>query len=289
MKKQKVSEFLKNKSFYLVLLTGLTAILVIAIVFVNIRSTDSGNGLVDLNERPNVASKDNTNKTVASNEKSKQQNSSTSNRQGNTKANSDYSLLENDIVSAPTKENSTKKETAKAETTKANQAKAAKAAKSTKEEKNNAAEAMSSAVSKLSFKEEEGLAWPIKGDIVLNYSMDHGVYFQTLGEYKCNPAILIGAKVGAKVESAADGIVTAIENNDETGVTITMDIGSDFTLQYGQLANVTVKVGDSVKTGDTLGAIAEPTKYYVVEGSNLYFKVINGKEPYNPMQLLNKD
>lgn len=263
--------------------------LVIAIVYVNIRSTDSGNNLVDLNEPvPNVASED-TNK-VASNENSNQQNSSvsnnnskTSNGQGDTNdSGTDLSLLENDIVSEPTKENSTTQEASNSSDKKTTTQEA------TKEEsqEDEALEAMSSEAKKLSFKEEDGLLWPVSGDVLLNYSMDHGVYFATLGQYKCNPAILIGAEVGTKVVSAAKGIVTAIENDDETGLTITMDIGSDYTLIYGQLADAKVEVGDSIKAGDVLATVAEPSKYYIVEGSNLYFEVINDKEPVNPMLLL---
>jgi len=37
-----------------------------------------------------------------------------------------------------------------------------------------------------------------------------------------------------------------------------------------------------VNPGDTIGSVAAPTKYYSVEGSNLYFKLTKDGEPVNP-------
>lgn len=141
-------------------------------------------------------------------------------------------------------------------------------------------------MSQLSFSEENGLLWPAAGDVILNYSMDRGIYFKTLGQYRCNPAILIGAEEGAEVCSASAGVVTAIDENEETGVTLTMSIGDDYELVYGQLKDVQVAVGDEVTEGQTIASIDEPTKYYVSEGTHLYFKVLEDQEPVNPMLLL---
>lgn len=141
-------------------------------------------------------------------------------------------------------------------------------------------------IASLSFSEETGLLWPATGDVILNYSMDRGIYFKTLGQYRCNPAILIGGEAGNEVCSAAAGVVTSIDENEETGLTLTMAIGNDYELVYGQLKDVQVAVGDRVEEGQALAALAEPTKYYVSEGTHLYFKVLEKEEPVNPMLLL---
>ena len=144
-------------------------------------------------------------------------------------------------------------------------------------------------VDSLSFKVDDGLLWPVKGNVLMNYSMDHTTYFATLMQYKVNPAIIIDAEVGTEVKAAAKGVVTSIdENNAETGFTITMGIGDGYSLVYGQLNkdSVSLKVGDTVNQGDVIGTISEPTKYYIVEGSNLYFQVMNNEETVNPMLLL---
>ena len=123
----------------------------------------------------------------------------------------------------------------------------------------------------LHFAEEDGLNWPLQGNVVLNYSMDQTVYFATLDQYKYNPALIFGAEEGAQVVSAAKGIVDSITTNDETGTTIRMNLGDQYTLIYGQLENVAVAEGDVVERGQLLGYVAQPTKYYCKEGTNLYF------------------
>ena len=121
----------------------------------------------------------------------------------------------------------------------------------------------------LHFSEE--LLWPMEGNVIINYSMDSTVYFPTLDQYKYNPALIFGAEEGAQVVSAAKGIVDSITTNDETGTTIRMNLGDQYTLIYGQLENVAVAEGDVVERGQLLGYVAQPTKYYCKEGTNLYF------------------
>ena len=95
-----------------------------------------------------------------------------------------------------------------------------------------------------------------------------------------------GSKVGEDVKASAAGIVKRIEKNDETGTTVTMAIGDDFKVIYGQLKDVTVSKGDEVSEGQVIGKIAKPTKYYSVEGANLYYQVKQKGETINPLVLL---
>lgn len=121
------------------------------------------------------------------------------------------------------------------------------------------------------FTEDSSLSWPAAGSILMDYSMDGTVYFQTLNEYKYNPALIIGSQTGNPVVAAAKGIVESIDTNEETGTTLTMNIGDNYELIYGQLKEVAVAQGDVVEQGELLGYVSEPTKYYCEEGSNLYF------------------
>ena len=121
------------------------------------------------------------------------------------------------------------------------------------------------------FTEDSSLSWPAAGSILMDYSMDGTVYFQTLNEYKYNPALIISSQEGNPVVAAAKGIVESIDINEETGTTLTMNIGDNYELVYGQLKEVTVAQGDVVEQGELLGYVSEPTKYYCEEGSNLYF------------------
>ena len=110
--------------------------------------------------------------------------------------------------------------------------------------------------STLHFAPEDGMIWPMKGDVILNYSMDSTVYYATLDQYKLNPAVIIAGEVNDEVYSVAKG----------------------------QPKEPNCKVGDYVESGHVLGYVAEPTKYFSVEGSNLYFALQKDGQPVDPVE-----
>ena len=139
----------------------------------------------------------------------------------------------------------------------------------------------------LAFSESSRILWPVDGDVILNYSMDKTVYFPTLQQYKYNPAIVIAANKGDSITAAADGRVVSVSYDPAIGNTVVMDLGNGYELTYGQLENITVSEGSYVSVGDGIGTVAAPTKYYSVEGTNVYFKLTKDGEPVNPMGQLN--
>lgn len=138
----------------------------------------------------------------------------------------------------------------------------------------------------LDFTESDTLVWPIVGNVLVNYSMDKTVFFATLQQYKYNPAIIIAATQGEGITAAADGQVTAIYEDPEIGTAVIMNLGDGYELTYGQLTDLTVAEGDVVTTGEIIGKVAEPTKYYSVEGCNVYFKLTKDGQPVNPLNRL---
>lgn len=144
----------------------------------------------------------------------------------------------------------------------------------------------SASATSVSFSENESLSWPVSGNVLMNYSMDATIYFATLDQYKYNPAIVIQSSVNTNVLSATDGIVESIANNEETGLTMTVNLGNGYKAVYGQLKESQVNEGDYVKKGAILGFVNEPTKYYSTEGTNLYFEMLKDDQPINPTDFL---
>ncbi len=138
----------------------------------------------------------------------------------------------------------------------------------------------------VNFTEQESLLWPAAGTILIDYSMDGSVYFPTLDQYKYNPALIISSEVGNQVLAAAKGIVETIRVEDETGITLVLNIGNGYKLTYGQLKELAVAEGDVVDAGAVLGYVSEPTKYYTVEGSNLYFGMTKDDAAVDPVLYL---
>lgn len=138
----------------------------------------------------------------------------------------------------------------------------------------------------LHFEPEKGIVWPAKGSVLLDYSMDSTIFFPTLQQYQYNPAMVIAGKVNDKVYFVAKGKITNIETNEVTGCTVTQDIGDGYTAIYGQLKELNFEVGDMVQSGQVVGYISEPTKYYSVEGSNVYFQLLKNGLPVDPEEIL---
>ena len=114
--------------------------------------------------------------------------------------------------------------------------------------------------------------------------MDSTIYFPTLQQYKYNPAVIIEGEVNDKVYAVAKGKVTDISNSEETGCTMTVDLGDGYEAVYGQLKEPNFAKGDYVEAGHVVGFVAEPTKYYSVEGSNLYFALRKDGAPVDPVE-----
>ncbi len=136
------------------------------------------------------------------------------------------------------------------------------------------------------FNEDSKLLWPVNGTVLMSYSMDKTVYFQTLDQYKYNPAVVISGAEGDQVICGTTGIVKSIDVSAQTGTTVNVDIGNGYELFYGQLKEVPVKVGDYVEAKSVLGYVSQPTKYYSVEGCNVYFEMRKDGEPVNPVEYL---
>lgn len=138
----------------------------------------------------------------------------------------------------------------------------------------------------LSFKPEMGMLWPVEGNVITDYSMDQSIYFPTLDQYKYSPAIAIQSEVGTPVIAVAAGVIDSIVETDETGLTMTVDLGDGYQAVYGQLADITLSTGSYVEAGSQIATVAAPSIYYQVEGDNLYFQVLKDGEPQDPLDYM---
>jgi len=139
------------------------------------------------------------------------------------------------------------------------------------------------------FTEDSQLLWPVNGNVLMSFSMDKSIYFATLDQYKYNPALIISGTLNDNVIAAAPGIVKSIDSLRETGTTVAVDMGNGYECFYGQLKEVKVKVGDYVEAKDVIGYVNEPTKYYSVEGANLYFEMRKDGQPVNPLDYMSEE
>ncbi|ABX44124.1 M23 family metallopeptidase [Lachnoclostridium phytofermentans] len=283
MKKQKLSEMAKKKVVYATLLVGVFVVVAVALVTMTAKTGDQkDNNLVGLDDPENqIAGIDKNNASIMDDgtyavdpgddekDPSEVATQPDEGRTQNTAENTVEGTTQKDNVAQIT---TTPSDTAKKETP-----------VDTKPVMQNTAE-------NLKFDKAQGLEIPLAGNVILPYSVDKMVFHATLKQYKTNPAILIQGSIGAPVKAAAKGIVTKIVDEPYTGVTVTMDIGSGYKLVYGQLEkNEHLKVGDVVEAGKEFAKLAKVSKFYSVEGENLYFQVLEGDSSLDPMTLFKEE
>lgn len=288
---KKIAEFFKSKGYYVLLFVGIIAIAAVALIGSNLSSKleDENENFVDLNEPDNnIAAEDNNNLQADNNnnlnEAANDEETSPIAQvpEGSNDVVNNDSLLEYDVYTQEEEDGIDLAEIDEPVQ------QAADVEQDIKEQP-KAVETTGATVKNLpplSFNTEKGLLWPVDGNVIMNYSMDHLTYFATLMQFKVNPAIVIDAEVDTEVKAAADGVITDIYDDPVTGLTVTMDIGDGYSLLYGQLKDVKYKIGDRVSEGDVIALINEPTKHFTVEGSNLYFMVKKDDQTVNPMLLL---
>lgn len=140
-------------------------------------------------------------------------------------------------------------------------------------------------VKELHFAADQGLVRPTAGEVMMPYSMDASIYFATLDQYKYNPAVMYYAEEGNSVSACAEGRVVSVFEDTQIGNAVTLELGDGYQATYGQLKDIQVQEDSYVNAGDVIGSVAAPTKYFSVEGSNLYFQLTKDGIPVNPEEL----
>jgi murein DD-endopeptidase MepM/ murein hydrolase activator NlpD len=276
MRKNFTGKF-KNK----IAIVGAIAFVVVtaAVVGTNILSSnntkDDNTNLVDLNELPDSAQ--------VNTEEAKVDTVAGENIQAN-----NYSPEDgvNNVMDATDEYESLAEETAKLNKIAANDTATEEENTKTTEDAEKQTTVSTATIQTPNFQPENKMSWPISGNVLINYSMESTVFFATLNQYKYNSALIIQGDVNSKVNAAADGVVEEIYTDEETGISMKVNLGNGYDAIYGQLKETTVKQGDKITKGSIIGYISEPTKYYSIEGSNLYFKVMKDDSPVNPLNYL---
>lgn len=138
----------------------------------------------------------------------------------------------------------------------------------------------------LTFDDDEAMMWPLNGNIIIPFSMDTTVFFETLGVYKCNPGMVIEAAAGDEAVAAYKCLVTDISSSPVYGNMVTADVGNGYQIVYGGLGDVKVAKGQVVEAGTTIGLVGEATRYFEKEGPNLYFAITKDGKPVDPAAVI---
>lgn len=256
---------IKDNAFYVALGLGLLAILAVVAVYTMEQSGDKiAENEVDLNQASDYT-------TITTEEALVEEtNGKTANQAGETKREEEQTTeaAATEAVTAEEEKESTEQTDEAAAVSKTEQI------------------PVTTDVGELNFTSDKTLTWPVNGDVILPYSMETTVYFKTLDQYQCNPGMLIAAGNGTTVQNAFLGKVTKVTSDNTYGNMVTLYIGNEYSIVYGQLDAIYVKEGDYVKAGASIGTIGNPTDSFAEEGSHLFFQMYQGEETVNPMTFM---
>ena len=136
------------------------------------------------------------------------------------------------------------------------------------------------------YSSENAMSWPVRGEVIMDYSMDKTIYYPTLQEYKCNPSILIQSEEGTDVAAAFSGTVADVYHDAQLGTVVEMSLGNGYEAYYGQLENVDVAVGDTVRQGQI---IAKTGGSGWSTGPHLHLGVLIDGEAVDPLEALKSE
>ncbi|MBE6983240.1 MAG: M23 family peptidase [Ruminococcaceae bacterium] len=126
-------------------------------------------------------------------------------------------------------------------------------------------------------------ASPLTGEKVVDYAMDCLTYNPTTRDWRTHDGIDIAAEAGTTVCAAADGTVYTVYDDDTMGKTVVIRHEDGYTTYYSCLADeVSVKPGDTVKMGQSIGTVGETALLEAAIGHHLHFSVTLNDNSINP-------
>ena len=120
---------------------------------------------------------------------------------------------------------------------------------------------------------------PVTGTAVAGFSMEALSYNETTRDWRVHNGVDIAAGEGTPVCAAADGTVYTVYEDENLGMTVVISHGGGYSTRYSSLSQeVSVKAGDTVTAGQTIGKVGNTALMENAIGDHLHFGVsCNGK------------
>lgn len=129
---------------------------------------------------------------------------------------------------------------------------------------------------------------PLEGNTVAKYSMEALSYNVTTRDWRVHNGIDIAAEAGTKVCAAADGTVYTVYDDETMGMTVVISHEGGYTTRYASLnQEVSVKPGDTVTMGQTIGTVGNTALLETAIGDHLHFGVLCNGKVVDPATFLN--
>lgn len=125
---------------------------------------------------------------------------------------------------------------------------------------------------------------PVSGSILTAFSGDKPVFDKTMNDWRTHDGVDIAAAEGTPVKVCAAGTVSEVKIDDEMGQEVVIDHGNGLKSIYANLTNqVTVKKGQSVDAGDTIGCVGETAQSEIAVAPHLHFEMTKNGTDIDPL------
>ncbi len=132
----------------------------------------------------------------------------------------------------------------------------------------------------------EGMISPMES---MSVSQEYGFYHNTtLNNYYVHQGMDFAAEVGTKVLAVEDGVVESVYKEDLlVGTQIVIDHGEGVKSVYCFITETEgLKAGDTVKKGDVIATVAEPSGNEYKQGAHLHFEILKDSVSVDPSTYL---
>lgn len=128
---------------------------------------------------------------------------------------------------------------------------------------------------------------PVEGQTVAVYAVDSLTYNETTRDWRVHNGIDIAAEAGTEVCAAADGEVYTVYEDEQMGMTVVIRHENGYTTRYSSLdANTSVKAGDKVAAGQTIGLVGNTALMESAIGDHVHFSVTCDGKTIDPNAFL---
>ena len=128
---------------------------------------------------------------------------------------------------------------------------------------------------------------PLKGEVLMAFSMDQLVYSPTLADWRTHDGVDISAAPGTTVLAATAGTVAAVEDDPLMGTTVVIEHEGGYATTYANLQSTpTVEAGDFVTAGQIIGAVGTTASAESAQSPHLHFSVTRDGEAVDPDSFL---
>jgi len=129
--------------------------------------------------------------------------------------------------------------------------------------------------------------WPTSGKVINPYAEDELVFNPTLGDWRAHLGIDIETAANETVSAICDGVVEDIYEDPLMGTSVVIAHEGNIRSVYANLSKVpTVSQGDSVRAGDTIGAVGGTAIGEISAPHHLHLEIFKGEEIQNPLDYL---